>query len=166
MFIQTKSNHNNITWISLRLKSLAAGLFVKKPVLFNSKEKSALLALCYYSDVMRDAMASQITSLTLVYSTVYSGADERKHQISASLAVNSRHKWLVTGNLFSIWLHHHVRGVHRSPLNVLVIPSVTSKCNGNTMAWRRRIKQWIWIIYIAAYGFSLNQSDFNSSMYE
>ena len=33
-----------------------------------------------------DAMASQITSLTIVYSTVYSGADQRKHQSSASLA--------------------------------------------------------------------------------
>ena len=29
-------------------------------------------------------MASQITSLTIVYSTVYSGADQRKHQSSAS----------------------------------------------------------------------------------
>ena len=32
------------------------------------------------------AMASQITSLTVVYSTVYSDADQRKHQSSASLA--------------------------------------------------------------------------------
>ena len=32
-----------------------------------------------------DAMASEITSLTIVYSTVYSGADQRKHQSSASL---------------------------------------------------------------------------------
>ena len=31
-------------------------------------------------------MASQITSLTIVYTTVYSGADQRKHQNSASLA--------------------------------------------------------------------------------
>ena len=31
-------------------------------------------------------MASQITSLTIVYSTVYSGPDQRKHQSSASLA--------------------------------------------------------------------------------
>ena len=31
-------------------------------------------------------MASQITSLTIVYSTVYLGADQRKHQSSASLA--------------------------------------------------------------------------------
>ena len=33
------------------------------------------------------SMASQITSLTIVYSTVYSGADQRKkNQSSASLA--------------------------------------------------------------------------------
>ena len=49
--------------------------------------------------------ASQITSLTIVYSTVYSGTDQRKHQNSASLAfvrgiqrwpVNSPHKGPVT----------------------------------------------------------------------
>ena len=49
--------------------------------------------------------ASQITSLTSVYSTIYSDADQRKHQSSASLAfvrgihrgpVNSQHKWPVT----------------------------------------------------------------------
>ena len=32
------------------------------------------------------AIASQITSLTIVYSTVYSDADQRKHHSSASLA--------------------------------------------------------------------------------
>ena len=43
------------------------------------------------------AMASQITSLTIVYSTVYSGADQRKHQSSASLAfVQGIHRWPVT----------------------------------------------------------------------
>ena len=55
------------------------------------------------------AMASQITSLTFVYSTVYSGADQRKHQSSASLAfvwgihrrpMNSPHKWPVTRKMF------------------------------------------------------------------
>ena len=55
------------------------------------------------------AMASQITSLTIVYSTVYSDADERKHQSSASLAfvrgihrapVNSSHKWPATRKTF------------------------------------------------------------------
>ena len=40
----------------------------------------------HYNDVIMTTMASQITSLTVVYSTVYSDADQRKHQSSASLA--------------------------------------------------------------------------------
>ena len=41
-------------------------------------------------------IASQMTSLTIVYSTVYSGANQRKHQRSASLAfVRGIHRWLV-----------------------------------------------------------------------
>ena len=51
----------------------------------------------YCSDVIMGAMASQITSLTIVYLAVYSGTDQRKHQSSASLAF--------------------VRGIHRWPLN-------------------------------------------------
>ena len=55
------------------------------------------------------AIASQITSLTIVYSTVYSDTDQIKHQSSASLAfvrgihrgpVNSPHKWPVTRKMF------------------------------------------------------------------
>ena len=38
-----------------------------------------------YRDVIMGKMASQITSLTIVYWTVYSGADQRKQQSSASL---------------------------------------------------------------------------------
>ena len=52
-------------------------------------------------------MASQINSLTIVYSNVYSGADRRKNQRSASLArgihrwpVNSPHKGPVTRKMF------------------------------------------------------------------
>ena len=54
-------------------------------------------------------IASQITSLTTFYSTVYSDADQRKHQSSASLAfvrgihqrpVISPHKWPVTRKMF------------------------------------------------------------------
>ena len=42
------------------------------------------------------AMASQIPSLTIVYSIVYSGTDQRKHQSSASLSfVWGIHRWLV-----------------------------------------------------------------------
>ena len=55
------------------------------------------------------AMASQITRLTIVYSTFYSGADQRKHKNSASRAfvrrihrwpVNSPHKWPLTRRMF------------------------------------------------------------------
>ena len=43
-----------------------------------------------------DAMASQITSLTIVYSTVYWGADQGKHLSSASLGfVRGIHRWRV-----------------------------------------------------------------------
>ena len=41
-------------------------------------------------------MASQITSLTIVYSIVYSGADQRKYQSSTLLAfVKGIHRWQV-----------------------------------------------------------------------
>ena len=40
----------------------------------------------HYHDVIMGTIAFQITSLTTVYSTVYSGSDQRKHQSSASLA--------------------------------------------------------------------------------
>ena len=40
----------------------------------------------HYSDGRMGAIASQINSLTIVYSTVRSGADQRKHQSSAQLA--------------------------------------------------------------------------------
>ena len=45
-----------------------------------------IIVISHYSDVIMSAMASQTTSLTIVYSTVYSGSDQRKHQSSASLA--------------------------------------------------------------------------------
>ena len=63
----------------------------------------------HYGDVVMGMMASQITNLTIVYSTVYLGADQRKHQNSVSLAfvrgthrgpVNSPHKWPVTQKMF------------------------------------------------------------------
>ena len=63
----------------------------------------------HYCDVKKGAMASQITSLAILCSTVYSDVDQRKHQSSASLAfvwrihrwlVNSPHKWSVTWKMF------------------------------------------------------------------
>ena len=52
--------------------------------------------LKHYDDVRMCAMASQITSLTIVHSSVYSGADQIKHQSSTSLAfVRGIHRWPV-----------------------------------------------------------------------
>ena len=68
-----------------------------------------ILKALHYNDVRMSTVASQITSLTNVYSTVYSDADQRKHQSSASLAfvwgnhrgpVTSPHKWPVTRKMF------------------------------------------------------------------
>ena len=42
--------------------------------------------LHHYDDVRMGAIASQITSLVIVYSAFYSGVDQRKHQSYASLA--------------------------------------------------------------------------------
>ena len=66
-------------------------------------------SVSHYGDLIMGTIASQITSLTIVYSTVYSDADQRKHQSSASLAfvwgihrgpVNSPRKWPVTRKMF------------------------------------------------------------------
>ena len=63
----------------------------------------------HYDDVIMGVIASKITSPTIVYSIVYSDADQRKHQSSASLAfvrgihrgpVNSPHKWPVMRKMF------------------------------------------------------------------
>ena len=63
----------------------------------------------HYNDVIMSVMASEITSITNFYSTVYSGTYERKHQSSASPAfvvgihrwpVNSPHKGPVTRKMF------------------------------------------------------------------
>ena len=63
----------------------------------------------HYDDVIMTMLASQITSLTVVYSVVHSGVNQRKHQSSASLAfvreihrgpVNFPHKWPVTRKMF------------------------------------------------------------------
>ena len=78
----------------------APSLFVKKVILTTVSAwsddhtlyvpRSLLMPLpvflCHYIDVIMTTMASQITSLTVVSSIVYSDADQRKHQSSASLA--------------------------------------------------------------------------------
>ena len=60
-----------------------------------------------YSDVIMGAIASQIISLAIVYSTVYTETDQRKQQSSASLA--------------------NVQGIHRGPVNSTHEGPVTRK---------------------------------------
>ena len=74
--------------------------------------------LSHYCDVIMGAIASPITSLTFVYSTVYSDANQRKHQSSASLAFfvrNSPGTGEVPAQMASnaenvsiLWRHHEL----------------------------------------------------------
>ena len=90
----------------------------------------------HYNDVIMGAMASQITSLTIVYSTVYSGIDQSKHQSSASMAsvrgihqwpVNSPHKGPVTRRMFPF------DEVIMESSNLSYIPSFQLHVEGNTL---------------------------------
>ena len=63
--------------------------------------------MCHYNAVIMSAMASQITGVSIVCSTVGSGEYQRKHQSSASLAF--------------------VRGIHRWPVSFLHKGPVTRK---------------------------------------
>ena len=91
------------------------------------------IVISVYTDVIMNTTASQITDVSIVFSTVCSGADQRKHQSYVSLAfvrginrwqVNSPYKGPVTRKMFPFdwWRHHVIRttgvyvGIHRSPV--------------------------------------------------
>ena len=120
---------------------------------------SALLALCegnppvtfpsqrpvtqsfHYTDVIMSAMASQITGVSIAYSNVCSGADQRKHQSSASLAfvreihrwpVNSPHKEPITQKMFPF-----------DDVIILLFSLISAWANDWAKNSRRR---WCWII--------------------
>ena len=107
--------------VSLVLKLASILLKQNKDVNYNN-----IWGLRHYNDVIMSAMASQITSFTIVYLTVYSEADERKRQSSASLAfvrgihrwpVNSPHKWPATRKTFPfddvIMQRGYIRMIHK-----------------------------------------------------
>ena len=99
-----------LTW-TLR-PALMAGVQSLDPVISCPSWHGAaghIIGHLHYNDVIMSTLASQITGLTIVYSTVYSVADPRKHQSSASLVfvrgihrwpVNSPRKGPVTRNMF------------------------------------------------------------------
>ena len=99
---------------------------------------------CHYDNVIMDWIASQITSLPVVCSIVYSGVNQRKHQSSASLAfvweihrgpVNFPHKWPVTRKMFPFddvimfyggpWMEAPVQNTTRITYNI-ELTSITS----------------------------------------
>ena len=115
-------SNNSVTYIPFM--SLKNSIFYMA-VLCNSSSLrmsgyglSFILCMClvsllwtHYNDVIMGTMASQITSLAVVYSTVYSGGDQRKHQSSASLDfVRGIHRWQMASNAenVSIWYRHNV----------------------------------------------------------
>ena len=80
----------------------------------------AVSIICHHcSDVIMSAMASQINSLTIVYSTLYSWADEKKSKLRVTGICEGNSP--VTGEFpaqrasnaknVSIWWCHHVRQV-------------------------------------------------------
>ena len=104
--VKTMNAEMIVDWLrnnerSLNLKIKQTTHFIRSTSMSSSRY--------HYGDVIMGAIPSQITSLTIVYSTVYSHADQRKHQSSASLAfvweihrgpVNFPHKWPVTRKMF------------------------------------------------------------------
>ena len=111
-------------------------------------------------------MPSQITSLTSVYSTVYSGADQSKHQSSASLAfvwgihrgpVNSPHKWPVTRKMFPF---DDVIMTYSTTFKLLVnyghnLPDSTPRCRQNFLGLRRPGRRSIGLFLILGISRSL-----------
>ena len=108
----TLKNHAVITWDIFRNDgSLLGDSSVTGG--FPSQRSSNAKVWCFfvhYSDVIMTTIASQITRLTIVYSTLYICAGERKHESSAPLAfvrgihrwpVNSPHKGPVTQKMFT-----------------------------------------------------------------
>ena len=75
-----------------------------------------VISCCYhYNDAIMSAMASQITSLTIVYSTIYSGADKKTPKLrvtdlcEGNSPVTGKFHAQRTSNAenISIWWRHH-----------------------------------------------------------
>ena len=87
--------------------------------------KSSYNCLIHYNGVTMSSMASQITSLTFVYSTVYLDVDQRKHQSSASLAfVRGIYRW-------------PVNSPYKGPVNGKCFHLMTSSCTHVKWRWRK-----------------------------
>ena len=106
---QTVPHEREYITLFLTLHDEAINDDKKKILIHQLRVSLTLYTFSHYNGDKMSAMASQITSLTIVYSAIYSGADQRKQQSSASLAfvrgihrslVNSPHKGPVTRKIF------------------------------------------------------------------
>ena len=96
--------------------SLCSFVFTRAAILSHGNSELHDLHLCtklswfHYSDVITSTMASQITSLTIVYSIVYSGADQKK--------IKAPRHWSLCREFTSdLWL-----SPHRGPVTWQMFP--------------------------------------------
>ena len=104
----------------------------------------------HYSDVIMGAIASQITSLTIVYSIIYLDADQRKHQSSASLAFVR--EFTRTGEFpaqmasyaknVSLWWRHHAEGVPG------VVPVMVISTTRTTLSHEGTRRYWLCLVHL------------------
>ena len=101
------------------------------------------------------AIASQITSLTIVYSTVYSDTDERKHQSSASLAfvrgihrspVNFPHKWPVTRKCFHLMTSSCIHYIPRNNCTVCALLCFFVVWYPSVLSYHTGFLHWHWVV--------------------
>ena len=140
-------------WLASCLKSSSRSLISNAIDIVSS---ASPLITAHYNDVIMGTIASQITSLTIVFSTIYLDTYQRKHQSSASLVfvwgihwklVNSPHKWPVTRIMFPFhdvimiqgligwWPHDymfkfHMKYPHSLKLLLLWCMMLLSSCAG------------------------------------
>ena len=105
---------------------------------------------CHYNNVIMGAIASQITSLTIIYSTDYSGADQRKHKSSALLAFVGG---IQRGQVNSMLGHQNAQLLSERPIHEKRNVQLTIFWS----KWRKKqlgVLVWCWItnIYWGIYG--------------
>ena len=93
---------------------------IKTPHISYSQVRYGVFAV-HHSDVIKSMMVYQITSVSIVYSTVCLSPNQRKHQSSTSLAfVRGIHRW-------------SVNSPHRGPVTRKMFP-----CDDVIMVWHSR----------------------------
>ena len=96
--------------------------------------------MVHCNDVIMSLMAYQITSLTIVYSNVYTGEDQRKHQCSASQAFArglTGDRWIPRTNGLGpvlLTLLRHVARILATGSNAENV-SIWRRHHGNSIRW-------------------------------